>query len=411
MAKNYMWLPLALVLVLPLLACEEQDEYLDGDEQGDPDVASVEQGVQYEYASGDFSYDTSTFYTLRTGALFCNKKDADGDLVMSGSSAVRGTCGVTFVSPHYAITAAHCVNGDDCGAVGEHFTVQQYDISGLDMGAAADAREILTTGSNAWPYWQSAHKITSAEGYVVHSYNDCEVKVRCDTSFGGKVNPGWCKFGSLGASFTADIALIYCPSRTLTGYMPVATADEAVNTAVHTRWAHEVVEGMPLSEPGIALLDTWARWNHYTSYSPPSSDPDHTAMANNYHYQGPKLLFGFKQLLPLRSEPWSSTQQRKITSVPTSTTYAWTDLYGCHGTSGAGVLKTQGLVTSLLGPMAVANGLSDRLCIHTSSSSYYQGANVLGFTRVKYTKALADYAYINDGVSGGAKFYTWLIIS
>ncbi|MBL8948441.1 MAG: hypothetical protein JNK45_35035, partial [Myxococcales bacterium] len=35
----------------------------------------------------------------------------NGQLDYEGGWIVRGTCGVTFISPHYAVTSAHCVTG------------------------------------------------------------------------------------------------------------------------------------------------------------------------------------------------------------------------------------------------------------------------------------------------------------
>ncbi len=379
------------------IGCEEEEVPVACDGEA-MDVGEANQEVQYAYNGNHFGYDGMSYVTNKTGALFCPKKqNGDWWTVGGGSIQVRTTCGVTFVSPHFAITAAHCVNGDHCG--GETLTVESYQLSGLDGEAAEDAREIVRTGANTWPFWRSAKKLTSADGYNVTKYNQCSVVARC-ADFEDVYDPyNLCRRGNAGG-FKADIALIYCADRPGSApYMPVAeTEDELEPICMH--WPHEVVDGHGMFTDGTDL------WNHYTEYS---------NWGNNYHYLGPIGVKGYKQLMPLHSRPWYNSwirprrTVRAVTASDDKGDYMWTDLFGCHGSSGSGVMKTIGRTHHLLGPVKTGNAWwsNERLCVRTGSSNYKPLGEVLAYTQLKYTQALADVAYMFDGVPGGAKFYTW----
>ncbi|MCP4675512.1 MAG: hypothetical protein GY854_08400 [Deltaproteobacteria bacterium] len=378
------------------IGCEEED-VSSGCEGEEMDVGEVNQEVQYAYNGKHFGYDYNSFVTNTTGALFCPKKK-NGSPWTVGDIPVRTTCGVTFVSPHYAITAAHCVNGDHCG--GETLTVESYKISGLDTTAASQARQLYTTGYNAWPKWIAQNRLTSADNYKVTTYTSCTVIARCG-DFGGEYDPGnYCRFGNAG-DFTADIALIRCADRSSSAtYMPVAqTEKEREPICMH--WPHEVVDGQEMFDDGTPL------WDHYTAYN------GGTALDENYHYLGPIGMKSYKQLLPLSSRPWFNSPirpRRTVKAVADSDgDYMWTDLFGCHGSSGSGVMKMIERTHYLLGPIRTGNGWwsSSRLCVKTGSSDYKPLGEVLSYTQLKYTQALADAAYMLDGVPGGAQFYIW----
>jgi hypothetical protein len=68
------------------------------------------------------------------------------------------SCGVTFVSPHYAVTAGHCFPGDL--AFGEEVLVEQIRTNGLEL------RDSMTIEGN-WPNWTPASHLTEEDNYFV----------------------------------------------------------------------------------------------------------------------------------------------------------------------------------------------------------------------------------------------------
>src|SRR3954464_3541179 len=79
------------------------------------DVGTTREEVQTQDMWRQFAIvQDGSIASKATGAIEVPIRDANGQLVSvatnSGSLAVRGTCGVTFISPHYAVTASHCVS-------------------------------------------------------------------------------------------------------------------------------------------------------------------------------------------------------------------------------------------------------------------------------------------------------------
>jgi hypothetical protein len=116
-------------------------------------------------------------------------------------------------------------------------------------------------------------------------------------------------------------------------------------------------------------------YDHYTRY---------TSRKDNYHYFGA----GRNQLVPLRSQPWpDGTPRRRLGNYYG---YTATDLFGCHGTSGSGVLEVQPDGSyKLLGPMAVAGpGWDGRLC--TDPATFQKGQTNLAYTRNDHVRTMVS---------------------
>jgi hypothetical protein len=87
-----------------------------------------------------------------TGAILPEFIDEAGNPLLAANAArLRGTCGVTFIAPSYAVTAAHCV--DDTALDTDNLVVEMYrPTPELDQGfLRATALEGLSTVRAATP--------------------------------------------------------------------------------------------------------------------------------------------------------------------------------------------------------------------------------------------------------------------
>ena len=140
------------------------------------------------------------------------------------TAAIRGTnadantshasCGATFVSPHYAVTAAHCVNQY---ALGSTFTVEAFKTVNLDTNFISFTSSTVT---GTWPTWTKGPNLTSSQGWARTTYS-CSVVRRCMSTEGGVEN---CPPG---VTPDVDIAMIHCPGRSAT--LPFATTQTATD--------------------------------------------------------------------------------------------------------------------------------------------------------------------------------------
>jgi hypothetical protein len=270
---------------------------------------------------------------------------------------------VTFISPSYAITAAHCVRSIDLpNPTTDTFTVEQYKLNAGPFTLLFAAQL-----QNRFPNYAVQTPLTSEVGYDVTSYTQCKVQRRCST-FYGRYN--------CDASLEADVALIMCPGRAKGAWLTVAASD-AETGPVEMYWPHEVLN-VSVTEPvapGAGATpaevakyqDELDRFQHYTMY-------DH-GQAQNYHYFGG----GRNQLLPLASSPWPDGTPRTRLGA-NGGNYTATDLFACHGTSGSGVLQAGASGSlELLGPMALGGAWNSRLC--TDPGTFKKGVSNAQYTR------------------------------
>jgi hypothetical protein len=350
---------------------------------------STEERVQADARStiGTFEYDTTTTGPiLATGAVIVPHLDATHAQMkddVTHTVPVRGTCGVTFISWHYAITAGHCVdNVDVFDPPNQTFTVQQYDISTMTSAKLAASESV--GASDLFPHY-SHTPMTAADGYKVTTYHSCHLVTRClDTatqSYGACPNT------------SADIALIKCDDRPLgSPSIPVADSDPMTGP-VQMNWFHEVLGGMPLKDPGTTTGVQADRFQHYTLRN---------AMEDTFHYMDTPS----NQLMPLRSQPFGepdlsfNLHQRTGLGPASAGPVVFTDLYGCHGTSGSGVLTT-GTTPTLLGPVARGgdgfhpDGVHEQLCV--DPLTYKPSQQVIAYTQLPITKAIAQPAFTDTG--------------
>lgn len=239
----------------------------------------------------------------------------------------EGTCGLTFISKHYAITAGHCVTGET-----SPITVSTYETTNLSpLRISAQA---TVDKSGGWPKWRMPTRLGAADNYNVSSFL-CAVVRNCHSS----------PTVSCPTTTGTDIAMLFCPLRPVArqGWMPVwgeTHAPETTATNLRLRWYHEIV----------ALSTTQGQsqdWLHYGMYD------DKTHLKENFHYS-------FKhQLIPLDTYSPNAGSKR-ILAV--GSTLVDTNIAVCHGTSGSGAVSEVNGVPYLLGPMKTGNNTTTVLC-------------------------------------------------
>jgi|GEM_PF-1478009 len=322
-----------------LLGCSDNQELYAARFSGPIELAG--QGHVYELAGSLLDLYGGTVRerevaSRASGALFAPLRDGTGPRLASNGVRLRASCGVVFVTPSYAVTAAHCVDATDTDL--NALQVEMYrPTRAFDAAAVRVAAELGGT----FPDFQHA-RLNEAGGYVTDRYG-CELVARCSQDFGGPVN---CASST---STPGDVALLRCVGSPGARYGFVDLAEEDLPEAeVFAAWKHEIYT-VPndASDP---------RYRHYTEYS--------GDLADNYHYFGadPQGLEQ-NQLVPLVSADFSDGQPHHKLGGDDSVE---TDILGCHGTSGAPALQpTSSGRLQLLGPFVQGNDeLARYLCNH-----------------------------------------------
>jgi hypothetical protein len=305
-----------------------------------------------------------------TGTMMAPERGAGGAIVYTDdpSTEARFTCGVTFISPSYAITAAHCVDASDViqDPDTQPITVQMYRLdAGLDWLPA-------TTLSGSFPYFTHS---TLTTGYDVDRYT-CRLVARCGTAWGAQLNCNRPK---------GDAALIQCDGKPglKYGYVNVAALDPP-GVVVKMPWKHEIY-----SVPEGVVTDYWLHYT-YAYYSG-------FQYKDNFHYFGNEK----NQLLPLISTLWDPSDpssERHKGDYDATREVTFTDLLGCHGTSGSGILqKNTWGQWDLLGPVSWWEHIGEELCQRqTGILPGDRGLAYAALSHSQYLWTLVDDCYSYD---------------
>ncbi len=318
-----------------------------------------------------------------TGALFVPKLDANGNprIIPGTNIGARATCGVTFISPHYAITAAHCVSMNDIvDPKTKPVVVESYDIRLL-----SNSFPLAVQGT--FPNY-THDSLRTFNGYRVKTYKQCYVMEMC---------VGTAAVPSYNCDLGVDIALIKCLDRSAVApFIDVAPMDSETGP-VEMYWFHEVLD-MPIAKPQDNLsLD------HYEHYWFRENEPD------NYHYHPNN------DLLPLHSTPWNDVNKTPRTRIRRYGSGVQTDLFGCHGSSGSGVMqRTSAGTLQLLGPaMSAGNGWRDpdtgRSLLCSDPQQISPGTFSLTYTNSQYSRVLAAHAR-SDPAEGLPEWVAWFTV-
>jgi hypothetical protein len=307
-----------------------------------------------------------------TGAVFIPFLDSNHaptfvSSTQYGNLPVRGSCGVTFVSPHYAITSSHCfADANAWDPANQTFTTMSFDVTQANVDDFYFDAAMQGTFPNYTPIF--GHTMTQAAGYTSTSLT-CKIASRC-----AYLPAGASAYNCDGIA-ASDVTMLHCSTRPAhAAWLPIAN-DSATTGAVTMYWFHELF--MTNNNPDMIT--------HYT---------DFTSHPSNWHY----LAAPTNAFLPFKSVPWSGGVQRARFGGGGDNDVK-TDLYGCHGTSGSGVLVPNGSTYALLGP--VHNGGSwagGHLCDDPNALTqgapnghgltYNSNVSVNNLVNAKYSSAL-----------------------
>jgi hypothetical protein len=314
---------------------------------------------------------------LARGAIHVAAMQNGAPWLAVDGTPVRYTCGAILVAPSYVITAGHCVSHEDIlDPETTPVTLEMYPVEAdLDWESGIE----LTTPGEWFDFEHD--QLTAADGYHSETF-DCRVLQRCGSLWGPEIA---CNHP------TADVALLRCDGKPGDKYGFVPVADTDIDGAhVFMPWAHEVYDFEGFW--GDDLL-----YDHYNKRNP---------VDENIHYMGG----GRNQLLPLVSVGFSvgdlGFANAKL-GYQNDIGVRWTDLVGCHGTSGSPVLQWNAAMSryEYLGPISrghflstsVPGGMpeSNQLCQEPALHSW--GQQNLAYSQLQFTQTVAENA---DDCSG-----------
>jgi hypothetical protein len=323
----------------------------------DPSVAQAAAGLQLAYTPGVHLADARFNRSLARMVAALRLTNVEPTMPVA-------SCGLTWVSHHYGVTAAHCVK--HLGIRERRLTVEEVIVEQLDPVQTANYMTVLGSWSTGF---QPAGQLTT--GYATRRYTDCYVSRRCGTDdIGGRQG---CPIAE-----TVDIALVKCPNRDFSEHADTTSAllpsnpvdiDDQVTLPVNTWWFHEVYN-LPTEDDGTD------RWHNYGKYL------GKTQANQNWHYTREHQLLPLVSIFYPNGTPYSTVPSLRAVLNDMDTPI-------CHGTSGSGVFIFG--TNILLGPAISAGSnsqISDRLCEPadravpgTSLTTYVRGAITDAFVR------------------------------
>ncbi|HEY5933061.1 MAG TPA: hypothetical protein VIU61_00410, partial [Kofleriaceae bacterium] len=292
-----------------------------------------------------------------TAVVYAPLFENGNPLFGADGTPIRGSCGVTFVSAKFAFTAAHCV---DDGIT----TSTVLEVEHITVAADSD----WTGSTNLTGNFPNFGHPAMGSGYQTVSYQ-CQIKARCHADSADNIN---CPAGV----DKADIALLQCTGSpgSVHGYLDIATVDEP-DAAIEMPWKHEVYDLNP-NKPD--------HFDHYTKRIG-------SALEDNFHYFGNDR----NSPLPLLTRDWPEGPAHVKVDVPVlpgdEIEVGWTDLLGCHGTSGSGILQhdTSSNEYEFLGPVAAgAFNPVNELC--QTPANHDPGDPTFGYSALAHAQALED---------------------
>lgn len=325
---------------------------IDPGEAGD-EVAAVRSdvawaGTRYRLITTPISEDTIEGFLLGSTGAIAHYGTIDNP---EGGKIRNATCGATFLSSHFAITASHCIEGANGGGflLPRQMYIDRIDVSGTILAT----RQAEGTVTGTYPNWDTGISTDLPAGYSRSRYT-CKWVCRGRTT---DANVDACRRDLMNNSVsTQDVALVECKTRVSDYWVESGNTMPTVGTQVTSVWFHEwlnMPNTAPLPSPP-PTPDALARWERYVGYRDFDA-PTNGTLDDNFHYGWEHLLW------PMLSDEAPSGGPASVVASnggPTSTNTP-TDLYGCHGTSGSGVFQRG--YTIYLGPIQEAPGTS-RLC-------------------------------------------------
>lgn len=298
------------------------------------DVSAAGSSVQSSYADGGVTGVSRAYEILRAESADLQTKASAASHSYHFGEQRWSTCGLTFISPHYAITAGHCTAWwyENTATMG----VEQYDTTTLQTSTIVAQEQV--TGSTLSTF---AHPdLTTAQGYVKSTYL-CDIVANCAEPGGGNC-PTNVAQAIMNNQSTNDVSIVYCRDRAATAtWTSAASPSTLTGVSVEVRWFHEVVN-MP------TLESTSPRWVNYGAVV--------GAKTQNWHYAG------YHSLLPLRSSSifYNNTKYYYgIDGAPLvqGQRLLQTNIPACHGMSGSGLFPNSQSGTN--GSSAYVMGIAD----------------------------------------------------